>query len=564
MKVLSIIFFAYTLYIVVLSGCTGSSSIPDAVIIETISDTQKDLNLSKPDPGDSKQTCHPAACWQIGKECGEWDDSCGGLVDCGSCGKNHHCEGGTCINTEFCGNGLCNGSWEDCSTCPQDCACGDGNVCMNGVCCSTENLCRSMRFECGEAESRVRECPSQSCGLCPEGKICVDHKCIKCHPWDNCGSLNDTDGKVWLSSYKNNFQWTGQAMDTDGNIYVTDEKAKLLSFHASDGRLRWMKYIKGNIVGGPSVGPGNLIHIVTTHPESSSADTVSVVWTIKSDGTIIRTTDIRAELAGNPAVTEDGDVYIAGNGLYRVSKEGKADLVFPDNGYFMRSPAIGRDGTIYVGCDDYRLYAVQPDGSLKWTFSFSGPVLVPPSIGPDSTIYIATLGGIMALRPDGNLLWKHKMDVKPGYIFQPVIGPDGTVYVSSTSKDGTLTALSAKDGTVKWAFAPPEPVKYLPEGWKTAAGPPLVDREGRIYLARKMCFDCVNQDGTLAWEILSRIYLNSGLSQYETGGSALMGSKNIYIFNYRITAITMKYGPASTWSQAFGSPSHNACASTDQ
>ena len=32
------------------------------------------------------------------------------------------------------------------------------------------------------------------------------------------------------------------------------------------------------------------------------------------------------------------------------------------------SPAIGRDGTIYVGSLDNSLYAINPDGSQKWEF----------------------------------------------------------------------------------------------------------------------------------------------------------------------------------------------------
>ena len=30
------------------------------------------------------------------------------------------------------------------------------------------------------------------------------------------------------------------------------------------------------------------------------------------------------------------------------------------------SPAIGKDGTIYIGCYDDHLYAMNPDGTLKW------------------------------------------------------------------------------------------------------------------------------------------------------------------------------------------------------
>ena len=36
------------------------------------------------------------------------------------------------------------------------------------------------------------------------------------------------------------------------------------------------------------------------------------------------------------------------------------------------SPAIGADGTIYVGSDDGKLYAINPDGTQKWAFTTGG------------------------------------------------------------------------------------------------------------------------------------------------------------------------------------------------
>ena len=33
------------------------------------------------------------------------------------------------------------------------------------------------------------------------------------------------------------------------------------------------------------------------------------------------------------------------------------------------SPAIGADGTIYVGSLDHNLYAINPDGTPKWTYA---------------------------------------------------------------------------------------------------------------------------------------------------------------------------------------------------
>ena len=36
------------------------------------------------------------------------------------------------------------------------------------------------------------------------------------------------------------------------------------------------------------------------------------------------------------------------------------------------SPAIGADGTIYVGSYDNKIYAINPDGTLKWSYTTGG------------------------------------------------------------------------------------------------------------------------------------------------------------------------------------------------
>lgn len=57
------------------------------------------------------------------------------------------------------------------------------------------------------------------------------------------------------------------------------------------------------------------------------------------------------------------------------------------------SPAIGADGTIYVGSRDNRnrLYAINPDGTKKWEFLTGDDVGFSPAIGADGTIYVGSL-----------------------------------------------------------------------------------------------------------------------------------------------------------------------------
>jgi len=62
---------------------------------------------------------------------------------------------------------------------------------------------------------------------------------------------------------------------------------------------------------------------------------------------------------------------------------------FVTGGYVGSSPAIGADGTIYIGSRDTNVYAINPDGSKKWEFATGGDVKSSPAIGADGTIYVA-------------------------------------------------------------------------------------------------------------------------------------------------------------------------------
>ena len=77
------------------------------------------------------------------------------------------------------------------------------------------------------------------------------------------------------------------------------------------------------------------------------------------------------------------------------------------------SPAVGADGTIYVGSDDGNLYAVNPDGSQKWKWfetSFPYSVRSSPAVGADGTIYVGSDVVLYAVNLDGSQKWKFELD----------------------------------------------------------------------------------------------------------------------------------------------------------
>ena len=55
------------------------------------------------------------------------------------------------------------------------------------------------------------------------------------------------------------------------------------------------------------------------------------------------------------------------------------------------SPAIGSDGTVYVGSLDHKLYALTgKSGDKLWEFETGGNVYSSPAIGSDGTVYVGS------------------------------------------------------------------------------------------------------------------------------------------------------------------------------
>ena len=55
------------------------------------------------------------------------------------------------------------------------------------------------------------------------------------------------------------------------------------------------------------------------------------------------------------------------------------------------SPAIGSDGTVYVGSVDKKVYAINgKSGDKLWEFITGSNVWSSPAIGPDGTVYVGS------------------------------------------------------------------------------------------------------------------------------------------------------------------------------
>jgi outer membrane protein assembly factor BamB/fibronectin type 3 domain-containing protein len=192
-------------------------------------------------------------------------------------------------------------------------------------------------------------------------------------------------------------------------------------------------------------------------------------------------------LANSPWPMFGHDLKHTGRSLYNTSKNsGHIIWRFPTGGFVWSSPAIGSDGTIYVGSSDHNLYAINPNGTEKWNFTTGNFVDSSPAIGSDGTIYVgAGDDHLYAINPDGKEKWK--FHTGNNVSSSPVINSDGTIYIASC--DGHLYAINP-DGTKKWSFFT----------YSSETSVPVIGSDNTIYFAsfRNYLF-AFNLNGTVKW-----------------------------------------------------------------
>jgi outer membrane protein assembly factor BamB len=276
-------------------------------------------------------------------------------------------------------------------------------------------------------------------------------------------------------------------------------------FDWGDGNLSyWSDFVPNNT-------PVTMSHLWfsegSCHVKARSLDTKGTIsnWSEPSDIEMFLPGKLKwiyreagAELT-NPAIGSDGTIYIGGFGespqyFYALNPDGtlKWKYGFENNEYTSCGhPIIGSDGTIYLVAGYYDLdsyiYALNSDGTLKWKYKTSGSI-PQPALCSDGTIIFRSNNDhcVYALNSDGTLKWKYFV----GNGCSPSIGEDGTIYLLV---DKFLYAM--QDTVVKWTFETDNNVALGP--WEPVIGP-----DGTIYFSEY--FDslfAINPNGTLKWSL---------------------------------------------------------------
>ena len=174
--------------------------------------------------------------------------------------------------------------------------------------------------------------------------------------------------------------YSSPAIGPDGTVYCGSHDSYLYALYPDNGTLKW-RYDTGNWIRvSPCIGDDGTIYIVSLD---------SYLHAVNPDGTLKWKTDVGA--GTSPTIGQDGTIYCGYDRLFAINPiNGSVKWTFDVGGKIRgATPCNSIDGTIYLGnYDGSAIFAVNPDGTEKWHEYIGGDVESAPAIGEDGTVYI--------------------------------------------------------------------------------------------------------------------------------------------------------------------------------
>jgi outer membrane protein assembly factor BamB len=247
-------------------------------------------------------------------------------------------------------------------------------------------------------------------------------------------ALNPDGSQKWRYSLGSGEFQSSPAIGIDGTIYVGyGANTNYFCAFNPDLTVKWTYPTDSPIFSSPAIGNDGTIYFGPKYYK---------FFALNPDGSLKWSYDFEhiGDLFSSPTIGGNGAIYVlinrsGGNGgLYSFNPDGSLNCFFNmvGSGWFTpaSTPAIGADGTIYLGSNSNKFYAINPNCTLKWSFMTGDDIVSSPAIGANGIIYFGSKDdNLYALNPDGSLKWTYKTG--DDVVASPAIGSDGTLYVSS-------------------------------------------------------------------------------------------------------------------------------------
>lgn len=270
----------------------------------------------------------------------------------------------------------------------------------------------------------------------------------------------DTAGIIYFGEYNGNLRalypngtlkwstpniysvFSSPAIGEDGTIYCTSwSGGYVYAIYPNNGTVKWRFPVGGQMKANPSIAEDGTIYV-------SSWD--DYLYALYPNGTMKWRVNTRYGSSNNPSIGPDGTIYIAHLDLYAINPDGTVKWIFPfgnERHCSFAAPAISADGIIYIGANigdgiGGELIVVNPDGTERWRSGSicNEGIASSPAIGEDGTVYIGSLNNEEvhsgAVDSKGFLHAFGPGEIKQATMVQPI---PGKCYLFGTEKFSTLS-----------------------------------------------------------------------------------------------------------------------------
>ncbi len=231
----------------------------------------------------------------------------------------------------------------------------------------------------------------------------------------------------------------------NGIVYLASWNCRVYALDSMTGALKWKFTAPKMFNASPVVGTSGTVYAGAYDGKVYALDgeTGAKKWEFAT----------RALLNATPALSASGDtVYVGGHDrtVYALASDNGAVKWRTLVGAAASSPAVDKDGAVYVGAD--KIYALKPgDGTTKWQFPTGYDAASPVAAGDNGLVYAqahdsAGRSQICALDDrTGRQLWAYPLAERMAF---PPVSSDGRVYVGADQ----LYALRQSSGHLVWQY----------------------------------------------------------------------------------------------------------------
>ncbi len=177
--------------------------------------------------------------------------------------------------------------------------------------------------------------------------------------------------------------------------------------------------------------------------------------------------------------------------------------IFGSQSPILTDPTVGSDGSVYFTTADNKISAINSSGVFRWKADLGAQAMVPIALQGNQLFVGTSSQQVRAYGTDGHMIWK--ITLEKNIKTNIAVSSDGYLYFGDIT--GNLYGVSAANGQVMWKT-------YV----DTQLGPPLIGRNGTIYLASNSFLNAINPaNGITYWRKDAFNFSNVPLVQSDDG-----------------------------------------------